>query len=194
MSSPQMSLENLFKFQRPKIKDSGNYGKMLFEDIKRVDLYIHSNIFNSRSCCIYTGEIKKTYSTISFRGKKVSLIRLLYHNYIDHISENNKIEYIAECDNKGICCNLNHFRIKNTNTNNDKDFTYNISREFKERINNFDTDSDRGSKENSESDSETVSELKVPAFNEPTNAVKQNTNATDRKKSFDMEETFDFEP
>ena len=84
MSSPQFKLRYLLNFQRQRsnIKEIGNYGKMDFHDIKRLDMYIKGNIFVSDNCCLYTGEIKKKYSTISYKGKKVSVLRLLYHNYI----------------------------------------------------------------------------------------------------------------
>lgn len=115
MSSPQFKLRYLLNFQRQRknIKEIGNYGKLDFQDIKRLDTYIKGNIFVSEDCCIYTGETKKKYSTISYKGKKVSVLRLLYHNYIDDVLSDDILEYL--CDNPGICCNLNHFKIKDKN-------------------------------------------------------------------------------
>lgn len=112
MSSPQFKLRYLLNFQRQrkKISEIGNYGRLDFEDIKRLDKYIKGNIFVSNECCLYTGEVKKKYSTISYQGKKVSVLRLLYHNYIDDVEEKDTLEYL--CDNPGVCCNLKHFKIK----------------------------------------------------------------------------------
>ena len=82
MSSPQDRLSQLMAHQRRNIKPSGNYDTMSFDDLKRIDRYIHDDIFNLQHCCLYKGERHLNYTTISFRGKKVSLLRLLYHNYI----------------------------------------------------------------------------------------------------------------
>jgi len=115
MSSPQFKLRYLLNFQRQRsnIKEIGNYGKMDFHDIKRLDMYIKGNIFVSDNCCLYTGEIKKKYSTISYKGKKVSVLRLLYHNYINDVESEDIVEYL--CEKVGICCNLRHFKIKGKN-------------------------------------------------------------------------------
>ncbi len=100
---------NLIKKQRKNISMIGNYGRLSFDDIKRLDKYIVENIFSSQKCIIYKGEVKKNYATVSYKAKKVSLHRLLYHNYIDDINEIDQI--IFYCDNKSICCNLLHFGI-----------------------------------------------------------------------------------
>jgi hypothetical protein len=115
MSSPQFKLRYLLNFQRQRknITDVGNYGKLDFQDIKRLDMYIKGNIFSSKECCLYTGEIKKKYSTISYKGKKVSVLRLLYHNYIKDVQADDTLEYL--CDKTGVCCNLRHFKIKGKN-------------------------------------------------------------------------------
>ena len=111
MSSPisQELFINLIKKQKNNIPNVGNYSKLTFDDIKRLDKYIKGNIFNSYACCIYKGELKKAYATISFKGKKVSVHRLLYHNYIDNITKDDYVYF--SCYNKGACCNLNHFKI-----------------------------------------------------------------------------------
>jgi len=100
-------LINLIKKQRKDIKKNGNYGKLSFEDIKRVDKYLNQNIFASEICCIYRGELKRNYATISFKGKKVSVHRLLYHNYKSAIIDGDYITF--NCENRGVCCNLKHF-------------------------------------------------------------------------------------
>ena len=111
MSSPQYNLRHLLFYQRKNLIDVGNYGKLDFNDIKRLDLYINGNIFDDKSCSLYTGEIKKKYSTISYKGKKVSVLRILYHNFVDDINKDDILEYI--CEYPGLCCTLSHFKIKN---------------------------------------------------------------------------------
>ena len=107
MNSSQKLFVSLIRKQRKKIIKKGNYGRLSFDDIKRIDKYLNSNIFNSGECCIYRGELKKNYATISYKGKKVSVHRLLYHNYINNLV---KTDYIVfNCSHKGICCNLKHF-------------------------------------------------------------------------------------
>ena len=104
---------NLLKKQRKIIPMIGNYGKLSFEDIKRLDKYIDVNIFDTDNdeCIIYKGELKKNYATISFKSRKVSVHRLLYHNYINDINESDQI--LFHCENKSTCCNLSHFDIVN---------------------------------------------------------------------------------
>jgi len=103
------SLSNLISNQRKIIPDIGRYGKMNFDELKRYDKEIGGNIFGNE-CCLYKGKSDLKFITCSFRGNKTSLIRLLYHNYIDDIHRGDKI--IFTCENKERCCNLNHFQIK----------------------------------------------------------------------------------
>ena len=109
MSSPQIKLYRLVDIQRKNIPDIGNYGKLEYADIKRLDRYISGDIFG-HSCCLYHGERKANYTTMSYRSKKISVLRLLYHNYVEDINHSDKIIYL--CENKGLCCNLKHFRVK----------------------------------------------------------------------------------
>lgn len=111
MTSPQLNLRYLIENKRKNIPNIGNYGSMNSSDIKRIDMFVQGNIFHSNECCLYSGEIKNTYSTISYNSKKVSVLRLLYHNYVNNIQPNDNIEYL--CENKGVCCNLSHFKLKN---------------------------------------------------------------------------------
>ncbi len=102
----------LFKNQRKNIKKSGSYEMIKLDEIKRLDKNIYENFFDSKECVIYHGEVKKNYATISFKQKKVSVHRLIYHNYIGHINDYDKIEFL--CKNKGNCININHFTLKKT--------------------------------------------------------------------------------
>lgn len=117
--SSQTLFVNLIRKQRKNIRRKGNYGKLSFDDIKRVDKYLNKNIFANDDCCIYKGELKKNYATISFKGKKVSVHRLLYHNYINSIADGDYVTF--NCKNRGICCNLKHFTMsKKKKTQNTK--------------------------------------------------------------------------
>jgi hypothetical protein len=109
MSSPQIKLSKMVDMQRRNVPDVGNYGKLIYSDIKRLDRFIDGDIFGNM-CCLYNGERKSNYTTMSFRSKKISVLRLLYHNYTADITRTDKIKYV--CDNKGICCNLNHIKIQ----------------------------------------------------------------------------------
>ena len=110
MKRPQQFLIDLMSKFRKDIQPSGNYDKMTFEDAKRVDLNIMADIFDSDECCCYLGEITNgTYSCTSFKKKKVSVLRLLHHNYTCHIDNKSVIEYL--CKNRGICCNLKHSQV-----------------------------------------------------------------------------------
>lgn len=108
MSSPQLYLRNLIRHQRINIGDVGLYGKLRFEDLKRIDLYTPGDMIVSKECVEYMGEITKSgYMNISYKGKKVSLLRLLYHNYIDEIEP--KYTMVQTCGNKK-CVNINHLK------------------------------------------------------------------------------------
>ncbi len=42
-----------------------------------------------------------------FRNKKVALHRLLYSNFVAPLDSSEYLKF--NCDNKGICCNINHY-------------------------------------------------------------------------------------
>jgi hypothetical protein len=106
------NLKKLIKNQRQDIRKSGNYNKMSFKDLKRLDTYIEGDIFNNDNCIRYTGELKKNTAIFSFKGKKVSLHRLLYHNFINPIIRSDILKF--KCPNKGLCCSLDHIYLKGT--------------------------------------------------------------------------------
>ena len=110
MSSRQDNLRNLLCTQRKDVPDIGLYGKLTFEDWKRIDLTISGDITKSIGCCLYNGvTVGGNYCTFSFRGKKTSLLRILYHNLIEDLDPSMRIKHT--CENKGICCNLSHFNM-----------------------------------------------------------------------------------
>lgn len=105
------NLKKLINNQRQDIKKSGNYSKMSFRDLKRLDTYVQGDMFVDEECVRYTGELKKNTAIFSFKGRKVSLHRLLYHNYVNSITRNDIIKF--KCPNIGICANINHIYLKN---------------------------------------------------------------------------------
>jgi hypothetical protein len=82
--------------------------------MKRICKYIDTSIFDQANCCIWNGYItnmnnsnKGTYVNFYFRNKKVALHRLLYSNFVAPLDSSEYLKF--NCDNKGICCNINHY-------------------------------------------------------------------------------------
>lgn len=98
--------------------------KLTYNDLKRLSKYLNNSIFGD-SCSLWSGyvtiiknEEKNSYINFYFNGKKNSLHRILYTNYIGDIQES---EYIkSSCANKGKCCNVNHFYKNNKSDNNEQ--------------------------------------------------------------------------
>ncbi len=95
------------------LKDVPDDKKLQLHDILRVRKNITTSIFDPKECCLWNGYVtnlnksnKGTYVNFYFKHKKVALHRLLYYNYIGQISKNDYLKY--NCNNKGICCNINH--------------------------------------------------------------------------------------
>ena len=107
---PQEIFLKFLEYQKDSVPIYQNYGKMTFEDIQRVEKNIQKDIFDKDICCLYKGEIKNGFASISYKGKKVSVQRLLYHNYIGPIRRNQIIQY--KCENKGTCCCLKHLYVE----------------------------------------------------------------------------------
>lgn len=87
-------------------------------DMRRINKYIDTSIF-TENCCLWNGYInhkgtKTQYAKFSFKGKKVLLHRIIYHNFKGDISENDEI--VFTCKNKGRCCSLNHLQIRTKNS------------------------------------------------------------------------------
>ncbi len=88
--------------------------KLNINDIKRICKYITTSIFDIKNCCIWNGYItninnsnKGTYVNFYFKNKKVALHRLLYSNFISPLDPTEYLKF--SCNNKGICCNINHY-------------------------------------------------------------------------------------
>lgn len=111
--------QELIKKQRIKCKESK---KFTLNDIKRVAKHIDTSIFDKNKCSLWTGFVtnkqnnKICYINFYFRHRKVALHRLLYINYVTELSSDQYIKFT--CDNKGICCNINHMTTVNKNNSN----------------------------------------------------------------------------
>ena len=114
--------KELIKKQLP---DVPSQWKLNINDIKRICKYIDTSIFDKNTCCMWNGYItnmnnsnKGTYVNFYFRNKKVALHRLLYSNFVAPLDSSEYLKF--NCDNKGICCNINHYekyKYSKNNTN-----------------------------------------------------------------------------
>lgn len=87
--------------------------KLSEKDLKRILKYTNIDIFGEK-CVIWNGYItqgKNKYINFFYNGKKIALHRLLYINFVGELDEHSYLTYI--CENSGICCNVNHIKIKN---------------------------------------------------------------------------------
>lgn len=89
--------------------------KLTFPDLKRINKYINTSIFDENKCCLWNGYItnsnkgngdKAIYINFYFKNRKRALHRLLYENYVGHIENNDYLKFT--CENKGRCCNVKH--------------------------------------------------------------------------------------
>lgn len=103
----------LFELLNKQLKTINNDKKLVYNDLYRISKYVDSSIFGT-TCTLWNGYItsikndkKKSYINFFFRNKKYALHRLLYLNFIGELHESEYIKF--NCNNKGICCNINHF-------------------------------------------------------------------------------------
>ena len=100
----------LLNKQRKDIKNN----KLEYNDLKRISNKLDKSIFEKDTCSLWNGtyiEINENiYINFYYNGKKKSIQRLLYDNYIGDDLNSQYINYL--CSNKGLCCNINHFNIK----------------------------------------------------------------------------------
>lgn len=100
----------LLNKQRKDIKNN----KLEYNDLKRISNKLDKSIFEKDICSLWNGtyiEINENiYINFYYNGKKKSIQRLLYENYIGDDLNSQYINYL--CPNKGLCCNINHFNIK----------------------------------------------------------------------------------
>lgn len=93
---------NIISLQRKNIKASGNYDKMRHTDIIRLLRHVNNLDINTDYCVLWKGECKRKIGIVSFRGKKVSLLRLLYHNFMDRVEAGDIIR--LKCNRQKCCC------------------------------------------------------------------------------------------
>ena len=102
-NSPINRLSILMMNQRKDIEKVGHYDKMYFKELKRFDLLLNGDIFGD-DCVPWNGESKKI-PTCTFRTVKVSVRRLLYHNFVKSIENikpfKNKCKLLK-------CCTISH--------------------------------------------------------------------------------------
>ena len=106
----------LIELIEKQLKDINLTKKLLYNDLKRISNNVSISLFGSE-CCSWKGYIttinkeeqNDNYAYINFfhNKKKFSLHRLLYINYIGELDKSEYIKF--SCDNKGKCCNINHF-------------------------------------------------------------------------------------
>jgi len=96
------------------IRDVPSNWKLSINDIKRICKYIDTSIFHEEKCCLWNGYItnihnsnKGTYVNFYFKNKKVPLHRLLYSNFVTPLDSSEYLKF--NCENKGTCCNINHY-------------------------------------------------------------------------------------
>ena len=111
---PKNSNEIFKELIKKQLTDVPSQWKLNINDMKRICKYIDTSIFNNKNCCIWNGYItnmnnsnKGTYVNFYFRNKKVALHRLLYSNFVAPLDSSEYLKF--NCDNKGICCNINHY-------------------------------------------------------------------------------------
>lgn len=107
----QNIFQKLLDYQRNDILKIESYDKMTMKELKKISNKIDDDLFNSKSCCDFSGKINRGKPVIRFRGKYVNLRRLLYHNYIDNIIKQKKVYTLCKNDK---CLNFLHFDIKIT--------------------------------------------------------------------------------
>jgi hypothetical protein len=112
--STKSSNEIFKELIKKQISNTPSPWKLNINDMKRICKYIDTSIFDSNKCCIWNGYItnmnnsnKGTYVNFYFRNKKVALHRLLYSNFVAPLDSSEYLKF--NCDNKGICCNINHY-------------------------------------------------------------------------------------
>lgn len=118
---------------RKQIDNIDSDKKLQYNDLKRLCKYINTSIFDETKCCIWKGYVtnsnnpnKGTYINFYFRKKKSALHRLLYNNFVGKLTKDEYIKF--NCENKGNCCNISHFRkytYKKSNTMKKVDLTMN---------------------------------------------------------------------
>jgi hypothetical protein len=105
----------LIELIQKQLKNIPSDKKLSYNDLKRISKYLSTSIFmDSNDCSFWNGYVtvlknddKNSYINFYFNGKKHSLHRLLYLNFIGDLDDSEYIKF--KCSNKGKCCKLLHF-------------------------------------------------------------------------------------
>ncbi len=102
-----MRIDDMIPMQRANLNDSV---RMDQRDMARVIRHANGDIFGNE-CCLWNGYVTRSgthssYINFWFKGKKTSLHRLLYNNFVGDLEDTAYLKYT--CSNKGVCCNVNH--------------------------------------------------------------------------------------
>ena len=130
-------LEKLIKNQ---IEHVELKSKLFLSDLKRLTNNLSKDIFCDE-CTLWEGPVlvanNKEYISFFINGKKISLNRILYKNYIGNLHDNEYLKYT--CVNKGRCCSLKHlYKInKNVKENNLEEGGKEVVIEEKKKISNI---------------------------------------------------------
>jgi len=129
-STSKMNQQLIQEMIDNQLDDININNKLSIKDFKRIANNINSSIFDNDSCCIWKGYITKTYNGSKYinfylNKRKTALHRLLYINFKNKLLDKQYIKFL--CQNKGICCNINHI-----NTCEKKVF-----KKYKKEINNL---------------------------------------------------------
>lgn len=117
MNSIMFNKDDLLKeMVNKQLKNIPHDKKLNYTDMKRIIDGTKKSIFDGDECCLWSKSLtnkknksnSQCYINFWLKGDKKPLHRILHINYVDNLESNHYIKYI--CDNKGVCCNINHFK------------------------------------------------------------------------------------
>ena len=110
-------MNNIYLIELIKNQINISENKLFIKEMQRIVNNIDNSIFDKNNCCLWKGpkilkpNNKGYYVNFYINGKKLSLQRILYSNYIGELNKN---QYICfTCNSDGLCCNINHIKKKN---------------------------------------------------------------------------------
>lgn len=113
-----MGIDTLDELKKKQLSNVPKDYLLKESDLKRILKYVDTSIFDDNFCCLWKGYVtnnKGLYVNFYFNKKKMALHRLLYINFIGQLYSNSYLEFT--CPNKGVCCNINHIKIKKKKLN-----------------------------------------------------------------------------
>ena len=132
--------------------------KLSYNDLKRISNNVSTSLFDLE-CCSWKGYIttinkqddeeahEHAYINFFYNKKKFSLHRLLYINYIGELDKSEYIKF--SCENKGKCCNINHFyKANQDNQNNNNQDNQNNNNNQDNQNNNNQNNQDNNNQNN----------------------------------------------